>query len=148
MADYDDLLKAIGIPVRDEPETGRFFQGLGGYWRHACSADFPFQADFDMIFDCDVKTEYCPESMPHNVTWIQDHLTEIWNAAALAINNMVEAQEIEMHDEFALEHIFFELPDNSVENAFWHMLIEPSYLNASFEITFKGLSVIDQKYKA
>ncbi len=147
MADYDDLMKAIGIPVQDDREIGRFFQGLGGCWRHSCTADFPFQADVELIFDFNVKTEKLPKSMPQNVAWIQEHLAEIWNTAALAINNIAETQQIEMHGEFSVEPIFFKLPIDSVENASWQMLIEPCNLNGSFELTFKGLTVIEQKYE-
>jgi hypothetical protein len=148
MATIDDLLKALGgAPPHNDPELGKFFKGLDGSWRHSCTADFPFQEDVTVIFDVNVKTEKMPSSMPQNVAWIQEHLTEIWNSAAFAINDMVEAKQIEMVDEFALDSLYFELYDTPVDSGRWTLTIEPSYLNASFKVTFEGLSVIDQEYE-
>lgn len=148
MATIDDLLKALGgAPPHNDPELGKFFKGLDGSWRHSCKADFPFQEDVTVIFDLHVKTMEMPPSMPRNVAWIQEHLTEIWNSAAFALNEMVEAKQIEMADEFALETLYFELSDTPAESGRWKMTIEPEDVDASFKVTFEGLSVIDQEYE-
>ena len=143
----DKLLKAFGIPCHEEPEVGDFFQGLGGRWRHACSADFPFQSDVDLIFDMTMKSDQMPATMPSNVLWLQQHLTEIWNAAAAAVNELATTRQIQLDDNFQLDSIQFQLPDAQVQTAAWRMSIEPSFLHGSFHFTFQGLSVIGKSYK-
>jgi hypothetical protein len=145
MPNHDDLLKAIGVPLHEEKDLGTFFMALGT-WRHTCTVDFPFQSDVQMIFDLGVKRDTLPDSMLRNVRWIQDHLEEIWNAAALAINGMVESQQIEMPGEFAVDSVCAELPDGPVDTGCWTLEVEPSGLEASFVVTFEGLTPIGQRY--
>jgi len=131
----------------DDPELGQFIGGLGGGWRHSCTVDFPFQTDVDLIFDLHIKTPDLPESMPRNVAWIQEHFADIWNAAAAALNKLSEVEQIEGDDEFALDSLYVELPNASVETAKWQFLIEPSYVQGSFKLTFQGINVVDQKFE-
>lgn len=147
MASSDELFKALGIPSQEEPDVGDFFIGLDGRWRHKCAADFPFQADVELVFDMEEESVNLPPTMASNVSWIQDNLTDIWNAAALAINNMMVASEIELDGEFQLEPLHFQLPDLPVQTAPWKISIEPSGLDGAFEITFRELSVIDHRYE-
>ena len=148
MATPHDLLKTLGIPSHEVPDVGSFLMGLDGVWRHTCTADFPFQSDVELIFDMTVRSPQLPPTMPLNVTWIQEHLADIWNTAALAINNMMVAKELELDGDFHLEPLHFNLPDLPVQTSDWSVSIEPSGLGGSFDLTFQGLSVIDQQYNA
>jgi hypothetical protein len=147
MPRLDELLKSFGIPVVDDPAVGQFIGGLGGGWRHSCTVDFPFQDGVDLIFDLDLRTPTLPDSMPLNVSWIQEHLADIWNAGAAAINELSETEQIDASDEFALDGLWVELPDAPVESAKWHLLVEPSYVHGSFRLTFQGLIVVDQEFE-
>ncbi len=143
----DDLLRSAGIPVVTHPELGNFIMGLGGGWRYSGTVDFPFQEKVDLIFDLDLKTPDLPASMPQNILWIQEHLAEIWDAGAATVNRLSEAQQIESSDEFALDDLHFQLPDEPVETAAWQLTISPSYVHGSFVLTFRGLDVIDQRFE-
>jgi len=148
MASADDIFKVLGIPAHEEPEVGSFIVGLDGRWRHTCAADFPFQEDVEIIFDLVEESPPLPPTMPQNVSWIMENLADIWNAAALAINNMMEAKEIELEGDFQLEPLHFRLPDLPVQSSPWNMSIEPSGVDGAFEVTFRGLSVIEHRYEA
>lgn len=147
MAIPTELLKSLGVPAHEDPEVGTFILALDGHWRHTCAADFPFQSDVELVFDLVSKTKTFPTSMPQNVAWIQNRLAEIWNAAAAAINVLAETHAIEFEGVFSLEPLHFQLPDAAVEESRWKLTVEPTGLDTSFEVTFEGLSVVDQRYE-
>lgn len=120
---------------------------LGDGWRYTATVDFPFQEDVGLIFDLDLQTPELPASMPRNILWIQEHLDEIWNAGAAAVNRLCEDQQIESEEEFALDDLFVQLPDEPVETGRWQLTIEPSYMHGSFILTYRGLDVVDQRFE-
>ncbi len=146
MTTPDDLMRALGIPLHEEPEAGSFFMGLDGTWRHTCAADFPFQEDVELVFDMSVKSAQMPVTMPANIAWLQDHMADIWNAAAVGMNELATAHEIELDGDFQLEPMHFKLPMDDVETSMWSVSIEPCGLEGAFEISFRGLELVGQRY--
>jgi hypothetical protein len=142
-----ELLRRIGVASNDVPDVGLFHEAFGGRWQHVCHVDFPFQKDIELVFQMNKATPEIPKTMTGNVAWIQDHLPEIWNAAAKAINEIASAQNIELHDELEVEPLEVQLPDQQLPDATWRFTIEPVGLNAAFRLTFRGLSVIGTRYE-
>ncbi|MGV3663941.1 MAG: hypothetical protein ACO1TE_27465, partial [Prosthecobacter sp.] len=64
-----------------------------------------------------------------------------------AINDLTAAQDIQLDGDFQLEGLHFQLPDAPVQNGAWRMILEPSGLHGSFDLTYKGLSIIGQRYE-
>lgn len=141
-----DLLSRIGVASIEVPDVGLFHEALGGRWQHVCHVDFPFQKDVELVFQMSEATPEIPKTMLENVAWIQDHLPEIWNAAAQAINEIATAQGIELNEELEVEPLKVQLPDQQLPDATWRFTIEPVSLNVAFRLTFRGLSVIGTRY--
>ena len=40
--------------------------------------------------------------MPKNIHWFEEHMGEIWNAAAAVINELIEAEHIQIPPAFSL----------------------------------------------
>src|SRR5262245_60480143 len=120
MPGFDDILKSAGLAHRvyDHELLGRF-TGLGGPWRYRAAVDFPFQADVSVDFQLEQDSPKFPESMAKNVIWIQDHLGEIWNGAAAAVNAMIESEGIEMPLSFAIDRLWISVPDAPCEHGEW-----------------------------
>lgn len=142
-----ELLRRIGVASSEVPDIGHFHEALGGRWQHVCHMDFPFQKDVELVFQMNKATPELPKTMPGNVAWVQDHVVEIWNAAAQAINETATVQNIELEGNFEVEPLEVQLPDEQLPDATWRFSIEPVGLNAAFRLTFRGLSVIGTRYK-
>jgi len=142
-----ELLRGIGVASSEAPDVGLFHEAFGGRWQHVCHVDLPFQKEVELVFKMNKATPDLPKTMPANVAWIQDHLVEIWNAAAQAINEVAIAKNIELDDELEVEPIEVQLPDQELPSATWRFTIEPVGLNAAFRLTFRGLSIIGTRYE-
>ncbi len=140
---FDEFLKFMGDEdkVYDHERLGRF-SSLSGLWRLDSVVDLPFQKDAQITFELTVETKPLPTSMPENIHWFEEHLGEIWNAAAALINEVIEAEQLHTPPSFSLSHLWVFIPDAPLETAEWRIEVEPAGMYESFEVVFRGLTVI------
>ncbi|MBC8095522.1 MAG: hypothetical protein H7Y43_06900 [Akkermansiaceae bacterium] len=143
MPNSDDILKSAGVKIHEDKKLGRFYGP--GRWRLNGSVDFPFQEKVSFTFELTQSQQQFPESMARNVEWLLDNMGEIWNTAAVAINEMIEAQQIKIPPEFVLGHFWAFIPNASLVTEEWRVEIEPRNMVESFEVVFRGLKIVSHK---
>ena len=127
--------------VYDDEGLGRY-SSLSGLWRLDSLVDLPFQNDAQITFELVVESKLLPDSMPKNIHWFEEHMGEIWNAAAAVINELIEAEHIQIPPAFSLGHLWVFIPDAPLQTAEWRVEIEPKDMIESFEVVFNGLNIL------
>ena len=136
----DEIVKSSG-PYHEDEHLGRFYYSPG-QWRLGATVDLPFQSDIRVNFEQKSDIAIFPESMLKNIAWIQDHLGEIWNAAAGLINEVIELKRIRTPERFAIRYLWVSFPKEALEATEWNFTVEPEDMNDAFEVVFRGLQPV------